>query len=74
MKKIDLAKRLARQSHTSKAAAADRLDRVVHGILKNLRKGRPVSLPGLGRFTPGAKPAFEFEPAKPRKGGRRGNK
>ncbi|MEX2263054.1 MAG: HU family DNA-binding protein [Bryobacteraceae bacterium] len=62
MKKTDLARRLARQTHKSKAEAADDLDRVVHRILSNLRKGQPAQLPGLGRFQPGKKWSFEFEP------------
>ena len=67
MKKIDLTRRLARQSRLTKAAAADELDRVVHNILSNLRKGQPASLPGLGTFTPGPKVAFQFEPPRPRR-------
>lgn len=62
MKKSDLAERLARQAKVSKGAAADRLDRAVHRILENLRKGQPAVLPGLGTFTPGAKPRFRFNP------------
>lgn len=61
MKKNDLAERLARQAGVSKPDAADQLDRVVHEILQSLRKGRPASLPGLGTFVPGQKPAFKFE-------------
>ena len=61
MKKNHLAKRLAKQSRTSTAAAADRLDRVVGRILKNLRNGEQADLPGLGTFIPGAKPAFHFD-------------
>ena len=67
MKKKELAARLARQSQTTKAAAADELDRVVHEILTKLRKGKPVSLPGLGTFTPGKKAGFQFEPLEPKK-------
>jgi nucleoid DNA-binding protein len=62
MKKNQLAARLARQSQTTRAAAADELDRVVHNILTRLRKGKSVSLPGLGTFLPGAKAGFAFEP------------
>jgi|GEM_PF-463312 len=61
MKKHDLAGRLARQSGVSKAAAADRIDRLVHEILRRLRKGQPAALPGLGTFLPGPRPAFRFE-------------
>jgi len=62
MRKQQLAARLARRTRTTKPAAADQLDRVVHKILKGLRKGETVPLPGLGVFIPGKKPAFRFEP------------
>ena len=71
MKKSDLAKRLARQGRITKAKAADELDRVIHDILRNLRKGQPTSLPGLGTFTPGRKPRFRFEPPRGRPAGRK---
>jgi nucleoid DNA-binding protein len=61
MNKGELTNRLARQTHRSKAAAADELDRVVHQILTRLRRGEKARLPGLGTFVPGALPAFEFE-------------
>ena len=51
MKKQDIAKRIARQSHVSRAAAADRVDRVVNQILVDLRRGRKTILPGLGTFS-----------------------
>jgi len=58
MKKQDLATRLARKTRVSRAAAADRLDRIIHDILAELKKGNPVSLPGLGTLTPGKKLNF----------------
>jgi nucleoid DNA-binding protein len=65
MRKTQLAGRLARQSGVTKAEAADRLDRVVHKIVSNLRKGRGAALPGLGQFLPAKSPGerwiFEFE-------------
>jgi nucleoid DNA-binding protein len=67
MKKPDIAKRMARQSGVSEAEAADRLDRVVHQILSNVRKGKEASLPGLGRFKQGPDGKVVFE----REGGRR---
>jgi nucleoid DNA-binding protein len=64
MKKADIARRMARLSGVTPAVAADRLDRVVHEILSNLRRGRKASLPGLGTFTPGGAGArFEREGA-----------
>ncbi len=62
MNRIDLAARLALASHKSKAEAADELDRVVHRILRKLRQGKPVSLPGLGRLRPGGLAGPRFEP------------
>lgn len=68
MKKPEIARRLARQSGVTQAEAADQLDRVVHQILAKLRRGQPVPLPGLGRFTPGPDGVFHFE--KEKQGGR----
>jgi nucleoid DNA-binding protein len=68
MKKPDIAKQLARRSRVSQAEAADRLDRVLHDILSDLRKGNEAALPGLGTFKPGpdGRVAFEREGGKPR--------
>lgn len=66
MKKPELAKRLARQSGVSRAEAADQLDRVVHQILTNLRKGQSAALPGLGKFTPDSGRGFHFQPDQPK--------
>ncbi len=64
MRKQDLAARLARKARLSRAAAADRLDRIIHDILAELKRGKPVPLPGLGTFTPGERPGFEFDKQK----------
>jgi nucleoid DNA-binding protein len=61
MKREQLARRLARASGISTAAAADQLDRVLSDIVRRVRHGRSASLPGLGTFRPGPKPVFEFE-------------
>lgn len=61
MRKTDLARRLARAGRITKAEAADRLDSVVHNIVRNLRRGRPARLPGLGTFQPGNAPGFQPE-------------
>jgi nucleoid DNA-binding protein len=61
MKKPDIAKYLARQSGLTEAEAADRLDRVVNEILRNLRSGKSASLPGLGRFHSGQGGEVRFE-------------
>ncbi len=74
MKKHALAARLARKTRLSRAAAADQLDGLIHDILADLKRGRSVSLPGLGTLTPGKKLTFTSEPQRPRKGARRDRK
>jgi hypothetical protein len=44
MNKHDLARRLARKSHRSRAEAADAVDRLVHDMLKDLKRP-PVKRP-----------------------------
>ena len=72
MNKSELATRLAKQAHLSKAEAADQLDRVVHEIVSNLRKGKATRFPGLGSFCPGEKWGFRFDAEVG--GGKRGGK
>ena len=74
MKKQDLATRLARKSRTSTAAAADRLDSIIHDIIAELKRGKPVPLPGFGTFKPGKLPGFEFETRAPKEVPRRAKK
>lgn len=64
MKKPEIAKRLARRSGISTAEAADNLDRMVTHILESIRKGRDVSLPGLGHFVRNADGALVCVPQK----------
>ena len=61
MKKPDIAKSIAKESRLSDAEAADRLDRIVHQILSNLRKGKEAALPGLGKFTSPVRGSVKFE-------------
>ena len=65
MKKEQLAKRLAKESGISAAAAADQLDSILTGILRRIRRGHSASLPGLGTFLPGPMPEFYFEDSLP---------
>jgi nucleoid DNA-binding protein len=65
MKKEQLARRLAKESGISAAAAADQLDGILSGILRQVRHGHRASLPGLGTFVPGVKPEFHFEECLP---------
>jgi nucleoid DNA-binding protein len=50
MKKLEIARQIARRNGVSEGEAADRLDRVVQDILTNLRHGKSAGIPGLGRF------------------------
>ena len=65
MKKAQLARRFAKESGISTAAAADQLDTILTGILRRIRQGHSASLPGLGTFLPGPKPRFYFEQSLP---------
>ena len=48
MNKRDIVDLLVSQTKLPPAAAADELDRLVTKILKDLKAGSPVALPGLG--------------------------
>lgn len=61
MKKEQLARRLARESKVSPAAAADQVDRIVSDLLMKVRRGQAASLPGLGTFLPGSEKEFQFD-------------
>ena len=65
MKKEQLARRVAKESHITTAAAADQLDRVMHDILKRVRSGQSAPFPGLGTFHPDRKSGFQFELTSP---------
>jgi len=43
------------------AGEAGRVESAVTAILRKLKRGERVKLPGLGSFVPGAPPRFEFE-------------
>jgi len=69
MKMPDIARRLARRAGVTRAEGADSLDRAVHQILSNLRKGKPTPLPGLGCFTHGPDGQIVFQREGERKRG-----
>ncbi|HSP67848.1 MAG TPA: HU family DNA-binding protein [Bryobacteraceae bacterium] len=50
MKHEELARELARQAGVPTAAAQDQIEELVQRILKKLRRGQPVQLPGLGKL------------------------
>jgi len=57
MKEDELARELARETRLPTAAAKDQIEELVQRIVKKLRRGRPVVLPGLGKLVgrPGRK-------------------
>jgi len=55
MKREKLTQALARKTRVGKAAARDQVDEMVFKILRALRRGEPVDLPGLGKLVPAAK-------------------
>jgi|HigsolmetaAR201D_1030396.scaffolds.fasta_scaffold14644_2 Bacterial nucleoid DNA-binding protein len=61
MKKRELADLLAEKSQIEKVRAAEEVDRLVHRIVRSLRKGQKAELPGLGSFLPGKTTGFRFE-------------
>jgi nucleoid DNA-binding protein len=50
MKQEELARELARETRLPTAVAQDQIDELVHRIVKKLRQGQPVKLPGLGKL------------------------
>ncbi len=62
MTKDELARRLASESKVSRAVAADQLDTLIHDILRRLRQGRPVKLPGLGTLQPKSRRSARLAP------------
>jgi hypothetical protein len=56
VKRGDLARALAQRSEgtgkqLTEGQAQDELDRMVHGIVTSLRRGRPAEMPGVGTMT-----------------------
>jgi len=52
MRRKELARELARAQHLAPGAAQDQIDQMVHDILRRLRAGEPVELPGFGKLLP----------------------
>jgi nucleoid DNA-binding protein len=50
MKQGELARELAREARLPAAVAQERIDELIHKILKKLRRGGPVVLPGVGKL------------------------
>lgn len=51
MKRKDLARALAERSRLTQGEAQDQLDRLVHKIVRSLRRGRVAEMPGIGKLT-----------------------
>lgn len=62
MRKLDIARQLARRSQLTQGEAADRLDVMLQKIVSDLRKGREPALPGLGKFRQDPNAGLVFEP------------
>ena len=50
MRREELAKTLARKTGLSKSAARNEVDELVAGIIRKLRQGQQVKLPGVGKL------------------------
>jgi nucleoid DNA-binding protein len=53
MKKADLIREMANRIRGDARNAADQVDRAVNSIVRSLREGKPVRIPGLGTLNPG---------------------
>lgn len=50
MKRKELARELARLEHLTPGRAQDEVDELVYEIIRKLRAGKPVKLPGVGKL------------------------
>ena len=50
MKQEELARELAREARVPAAVAQDQIDELVHRIVRKLRRGQRVDLPGVGKL------------------------
>lgn len=68
---VDLRQLLAKNSTLQPAEAADYVDQLVADILRRLRKGDRVPLPGVGVLQSDARSGIEFQPHPKKKKGDR---
>jgi nucleoid DNA-binding protein len=61
MKKSDLIREMASRIRGDACNAADQVDRAVNRIVRSLREGKPVRIPGLGTLNPGKIWTFKAE-------------
>jgi nucleoid DNA-binding protein len=71
MNKHDLVKFVAARDDVPHATAADHVDNAIHQILRQLRKGASVSLPGVGTLKPNSSSRIELSPPRNRSGKKR---
>jgi len=50
VKQDELARELAREARLPPGVAQDRIDELVHRIVRKLRRGQRVNLPGVGKL------------------------
>jgi nucleoid DNA-binding protein len=65
---------LARDSKVAPAAAADTIESAVAHIIKRLRRGTPVTLPGIGVLQPARENGVVLTPPPPAKATKRTNR
>ena len=51
LRRKELARELAERGSLTKEEAQDELDRVVHGVIQNLRRAGAAEMPGIGKLT-----------------------
>lgn len=71
MKTIKLADAWAKQAAVTRSAAADELGGLIHSILRDLRQGQDVRLPGLGTLTRSQEKSVVFQKSAPASAGPR---
>lgn len=68
---MNLKQLLASKAALPAAVAADQVDRLVTDILRRLRNGNNVSLPGVGVLKPDARLRVRLQPLPPKEKGER---
>jgi nucleoid DNA-binding protein len=63
MKKADLIREVANRIRSDARNAADQVDRAVNSIVRSLREGKPVRIPGFGTLNPGKIWTFKSDKA-----------
>jgi len=64
MNKHDLVQLVAKRDEVSQSIAADRVDHVVNQIIRKLRRGASVALPGVGVLKSNGGGLIELSPSR----------